>query len=112
VVSSADINVLENGYDWRLSCCQTLSSLGASLSSHTDDQTSTQTLSRTFTNFGGLDQSFGVVIDVTLVAHTADSMVRIGVPAPVPESSSLTMTGLGLLGLTALRLKAKQARRA
>ena len=112
VISGADINFLVNGYDWSLLCCQTLSSLGASLTSHTDDQTSTQTLSRTFTNFGDLNQSFGVVIDVTLVAHTADSMVRIGVPAPIPESSSLTMTGLGLLGLTALRLKAKQARRA
>lgn len=109
VISGADINFLVDGYDWSHFCCQTLSSLGASLTSRTDDQTNTQTLSRTFTNFDDPDQRFGVAIYASLVARTAEAVVLTAIPLPVPEPGSWAMMGLGLLGLTGLRQRARRA---
>lgn len=109
VSSGADLYVLREEYGWNGLCCKTLSSLGASFSSQTSDQATTQPLSRTFTNFDDPDQRFGVAIYASLVARTAEAVVLTAIPLPVPEPTSWAMMGLGLLGLTGLRQRARRA---
>lgn len=109
VSSGADLYVLREEYGWNGLCCKTLSSLGASFSSKTSDQATAQPLSRTFTNFDDPDQRFGVAIYASLVARTAEAVVLTAIPLPVPEPGSWAMMGLGLLGLTGLRQRARRA---